>query len=128
MFEHLSDSNIDICFLTETWLRKGDTSKIAEIKDLGYNIIHQSRPGRGGGVAIAFKKDVVVTKTKTKSYKSFEMIEGLLKSDSGELLRLCCIYRSCTAKLSNLTEFFHDFDEYLDNLTYLPGKLIISHQ
>ena len=91
MFEHLSDSDIDICFLTETWLRKGDTSKIAEIKDLGYHVIHQSRPGRGGGVAIAFKKDVVVKRTTTKSYKSFEMIEGLLKSDSGELLRLCCI-------------------------------------
>ena len=126
MFEQLSDSDIDICFLTETWLRKGDTSKIAEIKDLGYSIIHQSRPGRGGGVAIAFKKDLAVSKTKTKSYKSFEMIEGLLKSNSGELLRLCCIYRSCTAKLSNLTEFFHDFDEYLDNLTHLPGKPLIA--
>ena len=54
------------------------------------------------------------------------MIEGMLKSSSGELLRLCCIYRSCTAKLSNVNEFCIDFDDYLDNLTHLPGKPMIA--
>ena len=56
VFDLLTDFDTDVCFLTETWLRKGDTSKVAEIKDLEYELFHQSRPGRGGGVAIAFKK------------------------------------------------------------------------
>ena len=126
VFERLSDLNIDVCFLTETWLRKGDTSKIAEVKDLGFNIIHQSRAGRGGGVAIASRKNLRVTRTRTKSYKSFELIEGIIKSSSGELLRLCCVYRSCTAKLSNVKDFCRDFDDNLDNLMHLPGKPMIA--
>ena len=127
VFELLSDKSIDVCFLTETWLSKGDTSKIAEIKDLGYGIIHQSRPGRGGGVAIAFKKHMTITRARTKLYKSFELIEGMLKSGTGELLRLCCIYRSCTAKLATMNQFLLDFDEYImDNLTHLHGTPIIA--
>ena len=126
VFEHLSDSNISVCLLTETWLRKGDTSKIAEIKDLGFNIVHQSRAGRGGGVAIAFKKHLTFTRRRTKIYKSFEHIESVMKSSSNDLLRLCCVYRSCTAKMSNISDFLRDFDDYLDSLTHLPGKLIIA--
>jgi hypothetical protein len=89
-------------------------------------MIHQSRPGRGGGVAIAFKKNITVMKTKTRSYKSFEMVEGILKSHTGDHLRLCCIYRSCTAKLSTVSQFCQDFDDYLDNLTHLHGKPLIA--
>ena len=126
VFELLSDANISICLLTETWLRKGDTSKIAEIKDLGYNIAHQSRAGRGGGVAIAYKKHLKFTRRNIKAYKSFEHIECVIKSPSGELLRFCCVYRSCTAKLSNVPDFCKDFDDYLDSLVQLPGKVIIA--
>ena len=126
VFEQLSDSNINACFLTETWLRKGDTSKIAEIKDLGYNIVHQSRAGRGGGVAIAFRKDLNFNKRPTKTHKSFEHVECVLKSSSNDLLRFCCVYRSCTAKMSKMSDFLQEFDEYLDSLTHLPGRLIIA--
>ena len=126
IFELLLDRKIDICLLSETWLRKGDTSKISEIKDFGYNIFHQSRPGRGGGVAVAYKMDLQVSRKNTPSYKSFEHIECVLKSPTSGLVRLISIYRSCTAKLSNVTDFLRDFDDYLDSLTHLPGKLIIA--
>ena len=43
-----------------------------------------------------------------------------------DILRLSCIYRSCTAKLSNINQFFQDFDDYLDNITHLHGKPIIA--
>ena len=91
--------------MTETWLRKGDTSKIAEIKDLGYNVMHHSRPGRGGGVAFAYKKNFTATRRKATQYKSFEHIECTLKSAKTDLLRLVCVYRSPTAALSNVTDF-----------------------
>lgn len=126
MFEILSDSNINVCLLTETWLRKGDTSKIAEIKRFGYNIMHQSRAGRGGGVAIAYKKHLSVTRRSTKKYKSFELIESVMESTSKELLRLSCVYRSCTAKSSNIPDFCEEFEDYLDSLVDLPGKIMIA--
>ena len=115
-----------LCLLTETWLRKGDTSKISEIKDLGYGILHQSRPGKGGGVAIAHKKHISVTRRKCSTYKSFEHIESTLKSLDNKILRIACVYRSCNAKYSAITDFCRDFDDYLDSLTHLPGKLLIA--
>ena len=102
VFDLLCDLDVDVCFLTETWLRKGDTSKIAEIKDLGYNLFHQSRPGRGGGVAIAYKKQLSVKKQNTAKYKSFELVESTLMSSTNELLRFGCIYRSSTSQVSNM--------------------------
>ena len=126
VFEYLTDLNVDICCLTETWLRKGDSSKICEIKDLGYNIHHVSRAGRGGGVAIAYKKNIEITKVNSKLYKSFEHIECLVKSTSHEILRVICIYRSGTATNSNVKDFCVDFEDYLNNLNETHGKLYIA--
>ncbi|KAL5260989.1 hypothetical protein ACHWQZ_G006886 [Mnemiopsis leidyi] len=50
----------------------------------------------------------------------------MLKSGTGTLLRLCCIYRSCTAKLSTMNQFMLDFDDYLDNLTHSHGTPLIA--
>ena len=126
VFDLLTDFDTDVCFLTETWLRKGDTSKVAEIKDLGYKLFHQSRPGRGGGVAIAFKKQLSLKKQTSVRYKSFELVESTLVSNTNELIRFGCIYRSCTSQVSNIKDFFEDFDDYLNSLVHLPGKLILA--
>ena len=126
VFELLSDANINVCLLTETWLRKGDTSKISEIKELGFKIIPQSRKGRGGGVAIAYKKDLEFTRKPTRNFTSFELVESVLNSSSNELLRFCCVYRSCTVKLSKISDFCEEFDSYLDSLMHLPGKVVIA--
>ena len=112
------------CF-SETWLRKGDSSKISEIKELGYLIRHVSRPGRGGGVAIAFKKTISITQKYNKSFKSFEHIECLLKSPTNENLRIICIYRPGTALNTNIANFCDDFNDYLNNLIQKNGKLLI---
>ena len=113
VFEILQDKSIDVCFLSETWLRKNDSAKLAEIKDYGFDILHQSRPGKGGGVAVAFKRTLNIQRCKFQSYKSFEHIECVLDSSSSGHLRLVSIYRSCTARLSNLKNFLEEFDEYL---------------
>ncbi len=93
---------------------------------MGYNIHHISRAGRGGGVAIAYKKNIELTKQNSKFYKSFEHIECLVKSTSHEILRVICIYRSGTATNSNVKDFCVDFDDYLNNLNETHGKLLIT--
>ena len=122
----MSDLDVDICCLSETWLRKGDTSKISEIKELGFCVRHVSRPGRGGGVAIAYKKNINVTKvTKKNVYGSFEHIECLAKSTSNKPLRIICLYRSGTGVKSSISDFCEDFNDYLDYLNQCYGKLLI---
>ena len=76
VLKYLKDNDIDICMLQETWLNKGDSSVMQEIKDHGYNIISQRRlrGDVGGGVAILFKPHLVVRKCKPVRYESFEYI------------------------------------------------------
>ena len=122
----MTDLDIDICCFSETWLRKGDTSKVAEIKELGYSMWHISRPGRGGGVAIAFKKNIaIVTQVKSKRYKSFEHIECLAKSSHSKPVRIVCLYRPGTGLHNKVSEFCEEFQDYLDHLNELYGKLLI---
>ena len=125
VIEYLCDLDIDVGCFSETWLRKGDTSKISEIKDLGYLVQHVSRPGRGGGVAIVFKKCISITKNNSKSFKSFEHIECILKSPTNENSRIICIYRSGTSLNTNIAKFCDDLNDYLADLNQVHGKLLI---
>ena len=91
-------------------------------------MLHQSRPGKGGGVAVAFKTSLNLQRCKSQYYKSFEHIECVLDSSNSGHLRLVSVYRSCTARLSNLKCFFEEFDDYLDSLTNLPGPPLESRE
>ncbi len=49
--------NLDILFITETWLTAGDLSPISEIVSSDYCYFSSPRTlGRGGGTAVVFKK------------------------------------------------------------------------
>ena len=54
----LLDNNIDIAFISETWLSSETNSVTAHIKSYGFDLIHVFRDKRGGGVAILWNKRV----------------------------------------------------------------------
>ena len=59
----LTENNVDIALLQETWLKKCDKSTIAEINEYGFNTISNCRPQREGGwVAILYKANIKVEK------------------------------------------------------------------
>lgn len=127
VIELISDFDLDICCVTETWLKKTDTAKFSEIRESGYNIHSKPRSGRGGGVAFVYKDSITLSRQATKTFRTFECIESTLVSSTGELLRLCCIYRSGTKTSigSNFPLFLEDFEQYLIALLEKPGKPII---
>ena len=72
VLELLLENGTDMCCLSETWLRSGDSAITSEIAERGFSIFHNPRKGRGGGTAVLFKSDLRVTKQTTKIFKSFE--------------------------------------------------------
>ena len=62
--EHLLARRMDVCAVTETWLKQTDINSMAhrEVPPEGYNIISHSRPDDrpGGGVAIVYRDNVKV--------------------------------------------------------------------
>ena len=47
---HLRDNSVDVTFLQETWLNRGDNNIYAEMKEYGYRIIKSVRDKNRGGV------------------------------------------------------------------------------
>ena len=129
--EFLIDQKIDICFVTETWMKLNDVAVNAEIHDSGLDIHNASRKGIGGGVGFIFDpKRVKLVRNNVAKYSSFEVLEAVLNT-STDTVRLCVIYRSTqnTSRKKYLAtrqaKFFEDFSDYLDCLSSKSGKPLI---
>lgn len=121
ILELLIENSIDLCCLSETWLRKGDGAIVNEFLERGYGLHHNPREGRGGGTAIAYKKHLKVTKQHCRSYLSFEITETLLRVHK-QLLRVCSVYRSPSQSTSI---FLEEFENYLYDLNQKSGKPLL---
>ena len=54
--EYLSDKNIELCAITETWLVENEKVVEQELKEMGYYLLHSPRQcKKGGGVGILSK-------------------------------------------------------------------------
>ena len=62
--DFVTDHNIDLMVLPETWLKGDDRDNVilAELLPPGYTIKHKSRQGRGGGVAIMHPSTLSLTR------------------------------------------------------------------
>ena len=129
VMEHLQDNKCDICFVQETFLRVGDKAKLQEIEDYGWKIISNPRKYRtGGGIAILYKSSLELKcNTKVTKYKSFQVMESLLKTNNG-MVRLVNVYRPGYSKKARDTQcdFLKEFEDYLNNLSQKQGEPILA--
>ena len=70
--EYLLSNDLDICLVTETWLKHLDTHTENEVPLPNYNIISQTRSvGRtGGGLALVYKNNPKIKITKHQQHDS----------------------------------------------------------
>ena len=70
----LTNNNLDVCVLTEMWIKEDDFITPTRLCPNGYKSLSVSTLDRtGGGIAIVFKKDLNVTKACTTTYTTMEM-------------------------------------------------------
>ena len=131
VLELLSDNKVDVCFMTETWLKCNDKAKFAEIREYGFDIFSAPRKGRGGGVAFIFNpKHIKLIRNNVNKYKSFKVLETVLERPSG-LTRLSVVYRSTQTSTKNKyaetrqIQFYQEFADYLDEVVTKSGRPII---
>lgn len=112
-------------------MRANDSAKLAEIHEMGFDILNQPRKGKGGGVGFIFNAKVVkLVRNNVAKYSSFEALEAVLTT-STDTLRLCVVYRSTQHKSrkkyleTRQAKFFEDFSDYLDCLSSKSGKPMI---
>ena len=120
--ELLKDHDVDICCMSETWLKDHLDSVTHLFEEFGFSILHTPRPTRGGGTAVVFRNSLPITKQITDAFSTFEVTETLLRlMDKNEhvTIRISSVYRTCGGKnnLANqLNKFFEEFEHYLSIL------------
>ena len=127
--DYITDYNIDICAITETWLTKGETDTVVrgQLTPSNYSFLDCPRSKvRSGGVGVVHRSNLKVIKQVTSSYSSFELTE-MLVCGSNETIRLLVVYRPPPGgKTGQPTSvFLEEFYSLIDNHATTSGKLLI---
>ena len=120
----LNDSNIDICAITETWLKIDDDLTLKMLPPPNYNIHSTPRTTskKGGGWALVYKNHINVTHKGNYNTETMECSEYLLKTAQLSI-NLYVIYHM--ASTSVLT-FCNDLANFIElNITKNRGKLLL---
>lgn len=114
--DFLSDNDIDILLVTESWLSCNDTVEIGELEENnGYRYMHIPREGRsGGGVACISKSSMKIRKIHSPKTKTFEHMEVLLSGKSNDIT-LIIVYRPEPSRANpySLNEFYSEFTNFI---------------
>jgi exonuclease III len=127
--EYITDNDIDIAGITETWLSESDndTMTVNDLCPAGYRLHQIPRKTRGGGVAIICKQSLDIKMCPlVNSKSSFEYIEVIISHQSTST-RLIVVYRPPPSAKNKLTPamFMEDFDDLLNSHTTTSGNLLI---
>ena len=118
----LMEHNLDVCALTETWIKEGDNTTVIQLCPDGYSSMSIPRAGRtGGGIAIVHKSDIILKSKTIYNYQTMECADFLLDFEN-VLVNLCVIYRPPSTSIVAFCEYLTDHQER--NVTS-PGRMII---
>ena len=126
--EHLLARRVDICAVTETWLKQADINSMAhrEVPPEGYSIISHSRLNDrpGGGVAIVYRDNVrVKDHTGTNLFSTMEYMNASICLNISTI-NLYIIYRYLA---SSVIDFCNELVSLLEeNVNTDKGTLILT--
>ena len=125
--DYITYHDVDIMFLTETWLSSDDDAVIGECTPPGYTFLNVPRvsTNRGGGIGVLFKTH---HKLRLKQVDCFNStFEHTCVTNSSSSINFIIVYRPPPSSVNNfkLSTFLHEFDLFIDVITLLPGKLLL---
>ncbi len=127
--DYISDHNIDLCCITESWIQDGDSVTQEELKPNGFDLRNFPRNNRtGGGIAIIFKESIKPKLVSAFERKSFECTEWIIPMESlSEPVRLVIVYRPPYSPVYPVpvSTFMQEFSEYLETVMLVNGSLMI---
>ena len=110
--------------MAETWVTGIDQDNpiLQDLVPDGYDIKHQPRKGRGGGIAIIYRKAVKLTlPTATIDLVSFELLECCIQTSI--TVRFCVIYRPPGRRENTI--FIDEFGDLLSHVVSSSGQPIL---
>ena len=123
--DHVVNSNIDMCVVTETWLKDADSVTIAALSPDGY--CFQNSPRSGGGVGVMYKSIIGTKLIHANQCSSFESSEWNVTIQN-HVIKLVAVYRppSSSTHPQPMSLFFEEFSTYLESIVISTERLLIS--
>ena len=118
----LVNNNLDLCILTETWIKEGDTITPTRLCSNGYKSISISRQDKvGGGIVIVYKSELNISIARGAPYKTMESSSFII-STGNRLINLIPIYRPPD---TNVLEFCNELANLLETNINSSGELTL---
>ena len=118
----LVNNNLDLCILTETWIKEGDTITPTRLCPNGYKSLSISRQDKvGGGIAIVYKSELNISLARDEPYKTMESSSFIISTVNRQI-NLITIYRPPD---TNVLEFCNEFANLPETNINLSGELIL---
>ena len=115
-------NNLDLCILTETWIKEGDTITPTRLCPKGYKSLSISRQDKiGGGVAIVYKSELNISSSRDEPYKTRESSSFII-STGNKQLNLTAIY---IPPSTNVLEFCNELASLLENNINSSSELLL---
>ena len=127
----ITDDNIQLMFLTETWLRaRGDDARCSDLTPAGYSIRSFPRPFRGGGLAVIFhdcySSRISFTTSFPFDHPSFEFARVSLAMTQ-QTVNFFCVYHPPPSRKNKQTDsmFVDQLHSLLEHCNSLHGSSIV---
>lgn len=123
--DYVCQLQADLVAVTETWFTDKDSASKVLCTPSGYKLFDCPRLNRcGGGTAVFFRNNLLVTKVASTRMNSFEHSMWNIKFSSS-LVRLVIVYRPPSSS-TPFSAFISEFTELIDNLILCKEKLLIA--
>ena len=93
LIQFVNENNIDIAFITETWLKDNDTHIISELSKPPYIFNSYPRIGHAGGIGILHKSTISLTTSKHLLTSSAEIVICSFSWRGSVIIKTIIIYR-----------------------------------
>ncbi len=126
----INDHNLDLLFLTETWLKPDEYIILNESTPQDYCYKNEPRPkGKGGGVATIHNNILSISQKTGFKYNSFEVMvlhiklsrEKSINDKSSVTFVLATVYRPP----GHHTDFIKEFADFLSELVLAADRVLI---
>ena len=120
----LTDRNLDICALIETWIKTNNNITPIQLCPQGYKCLSTSRTDKQeGGIALLFKERLNIKQDTKHDFTSMECMDYLI-SLPGQQVKLCLMYRPPE---KSVLDFVLDFADYLEeNINFRGEHLLLG--
>ena len=127
--DHVTQSQVDICVVTKTFLTEQNNVTWAPLHPSGYAFQDQPRSNGAarGGIGIFYHDSFQISKLSHEERRSFELSEWHV-SWHNYCMRLCIVYHqpySTSHPIIDAT-FMHEFESYLDATVLVKEMLCIT--